>query len=54
MHTSNGRLFFYREVDVWSVMSDGEGDLPIGSQTVSGGLEIYVNGTLHSVVLEII
>lgn len=30
MYTSNGRLFFYREVDVWSVMSDGEGDLPIG------------------------
>lgn len=30
MHTSNGRPFFYREVDVWSVMSDGEGDLPIG------------------------
>lgn len=53
MPTSNGRPLFYREVDIWSVMSDGEGDLPIGPQTVSGGLEIYVNSTLHSVVLKI-
>lgn len=31
MYIFNGRFFFYREVDVWSVMSDGEGDFLIGS-----------------------